>query len=285
MTPEEIASRLATFFFEGIGGRVPALWPAQLGLGAPLSTYYSPEPTGQIRLSMHAGSTWELRQGQLGRSAEYGLGFDQTVAGNNLLPELFEADGASPAQQAFLGEIWAGMFDGLGSPHPLAITANMNSIFLSGESALGGAGLNDYVARAAGNDALREILAERIQSLDLAANCPTGTTLPPDAMIRRATVESCAGCHAPAQFLGPERKIGCGLTWPDSLGNVHIDETGKRSPALEQVFLPHRAEVLTTYLQACDEEAILANVGGPFGTGAQTKSSNGRQTLGGSTTH
>jgi hypothetical protein len=38
------------------------------------------------------------------------------------------------------------------------------------------------------------------------------------------------------------------------------------SPALTGVFLPRRAKVLTTYLQGCDMDAILANlVPAPFG--------------------
>jgi hypothetical protein len=78
--------------------------------------------------------------------------------------------------------------------------------------------------------------------------------------VNRATTQTCAGCHAPQAFLGPERKIGCGLTFPKSLGEAHIDEQGGLSPALTEVFLPRRASVITTLLQMCDLDAIRANL-------------------------
>ena len=78
--------------------------------------------------------------------------------------------------------------------------------------------------------------------------------------LRGTTVLSCAGCHAPSKFLGPERKIGCGLTWPDTLGEVHIGEKGALSEAMTSVFLPRRASVLQTFAQACDMAAISENL-------------------------
>ena len=41
---------------------------------------------------------------------------------------------------------------------------------------------------------------------------------------------------------------------------MHIDEKGALSPAMQEVFLPRRANVLATYLQACDEQAIYNNL-------------------------
>jgi hypothetical protein len=78
--------------------------------------------------------------------------------------------------------------------------------------------------------------------------------------VHRASMLTCAGCHAPEKFLGPERKIGCGLTWPSTLGEVHIDEKGTLSPAMQEVFLPRRADVLQTFLQACDMNKIHENL-------------------------
>jgi hypothetical protein len=48
--------------------------------------------------------------------------------------------------------------------------------------------------------------------------------------------------------------------WPQSLGQTHIDEQGELSPALKDVFLPQRAGVLQTFLQACDVAAVSANL-------------------------
>jgi hypothetical protein len=44
------------------------------------------------------------------------------------------------------------------------------------------------------------------------------------------------------------------------MGEVHIDEKGALSEALSDVFLPRRAEVLQTFVQACDLDAISANL-------------------------
>jgi hypothetical protein len=58
-----------------------------------------------------------------------------------------------------------------------------------------------------------------------------------------------AACSAPA-----------GQQQPKSLGTTHIDEQGALSDALTQVYLPQRAQVLSTYLQACDAAAIERNL-------------------------
>lgn len=47
---------------------------------------------------------------------------------------------------------------------------------------------------------------------------------------------------------------------PESLGTVHIDEHGMLSDALTQVFLPYRARVLSTFLQACDAKQVESNL-------------------------
>ena len=89
---------------------------------------------------------------------------------------------------------------------------------------------------------------------------PSEDPVTPDSVLQRGAALTCAGCHAPEQVLSPERKIGCGQVWPKSLGQTHIDEHGTLSEALTSVFLPYRAKVLGTYLQACDQDAILKNL-------------------------
>jgi hypothetical protein len=81
-----------------------------------------------------------------------------------------------------------------------------------------------------------------------------------EQIFQRLTAMSCAGCHAPDRVLLPGRELGCGLVWPSTPGEAHIDEQGVVSEALLAVFLPHRANVLSTYLQACDRDAIQRNL-------------------------
>jgi hypothetical protein len=44
------------------------------------------------------------------------------------------------------------------------------------------------------------------------------------------------------------------------MGEVHINEMGELSEALTDVFLPRRASVLETLVQACDMAAISENL-------------------------
>ena len=50
--------------------------------------------------------------------------------------------------------------------------------------------------------------------------------------------------------------LGHGLTWPFSLGFVHVNEAGNLSPALRDVFLPHRKRVLEDFLNGTAMRAM-----------------------------
>lgn len=278
-----IGKRLQSFFFDGLNGQTPPIDPINLGFGTNNgASYYG--TGGQVRISQHMDDHWELRQ--LVMSAPNGLSFDPVPVGNNPLPAFFGPTGGEPsvAQQAFADSFVTSSFDGLASSQLHHIRATFTPDMLSGESALGGDALNDYATRAADNDYLRTRIQARLDSSGVGKDCPSDDPLTADSLLRRATVDSCAGCHAPTQFLGKDRKIGCGLTWPDSLGEVHIDEAGNLSPALKDVFLPHRARVITAFLQACDAAAI-DDAFGTTGGGTSAKAFDARRTIGGSTTH
>jgi hypothetical protein len=106
-----------------------------------------------------------------------------------------------------------------------------------------------------------------------------------EAILDRATTQSCAGCHAPKDLIGEDRSIGCGLVWPDSIGTVHVTEKGELSSALKEVFLPHRAKVLETYLQPCDKGAMFGNFQRGVPDSGQFKVLPACRTLGGGGTH
>jgi hypothetical protein len=279
-----VGQRLESFFFDGLDGNVPPIDPVNLGFGTNSgASYYG--TGGQIRISQHMDEHWELRQ--LVMSTPNGLGFDPVPVGNNPLPGLFGPTNGQPtsAQKVFAGSFVDNSLAGLASSQLHHIRSTFTPEVLSGESALGGDALNDYVGRSADNSYLRDQIQARLDSSGAGADCPSDDPLTADSILRRATMDSCAGCHAPSQFLGKERKIGCGLAWPDSLGEVHIDEAGHLSPALKDVFLPHRADVLTAYLQSCDAAAIEDAFGAPPGGGTSAKALDTRRTIGGSSTH
>ena len=80
-----------------------------------------------------------------------------------------------------------------------------------------------------------------------------GSSLTPENIAARATTQSCGGCHQ----LSNGRNLGGGLSWPLSLGFVHTSERTitdadgverhQRSRALNEVFLPHRTEILQQF--------------------------------------
>jgi hypothetical protein len=132
----------------------------------------------------------------------------------------------------------------------------------TGVSALDGNAKPDFAARLQANPerlVLQDQLSAHLAKLTV-PTCPPDDPLTVEAVLARTTAVSCAGCHAPDRFLPKDRKLGCGVVWPNSLGEAHIDEHGNLSEALTTVFLPHRAQVLTTFLQACDVMAVHANL-------------------------
>jgi hypothetical protein len=84
-----------------------------------------------------------------------------------------------------------------------------------------------------------------------------GSPLRSRDVLRRATTQTCAGCHADAS----STDVGGGITWPESLGFTHVDESGRLSPALTGEFLPHRARVLDEYLSAVCRQQLIPGDG------------------------
>ncbi|MFO0591701.1 MAG: hypothetical protein U0441_29410 [Polyangiaceae bacterium] len=286
-SPADVGAKLQTFFFTGIDatGGGPILVPNNLGFGLTGGqSYYG--GGGQVRVSQHMDDTWELRQLVVAQTADGQVTFDPVPVGNNPLPDLFgPVDSLNSASLAAFAGTFVDSVPTLASNKLHHIRGTFAAETLSGESALGGDALNDYASRGKNNDYLQKQIQGAIDANHLNDGCPSDDPLTADSILRRATMDSCAGCHAPAQMLGPERKIGCGMTWPESLGETHIDESGNLSPALKDVFLPHRANVVTAFLQACDEAAINDAFAPPPSAGSTTKSAKFNATIGGRSTH
>lgn len=278
----ELGEQLRHFFMDGLNGFGPVVSPLSFGLGGTSSGgYYGDVATpGQIRVSQHMDDHWQMRQFVLGSGF---LRFVPVPVSNNPMPHLFETS-ADILGNMFQEELLLSV-PSYGAREITSIRGTVNSGFLAGESELGGEGVNDYAARAKGNQYLHDAVADQIASYGVGADCPEGDPLTPEHIIQRANMDSCAGCHAPAQFLGAERKIGCGMEWPASLGETHLDEKGNRSPALTEVFLPHRAEVMTKMLRSCNSDELIEAFGGTPAGGTTTKSLDRRRTIGGSQTH
>jgi hypothetical protein len=263
--PAAIGKRLEQLYFTGLPSTLPLVHPGNLGQFSNDQDPYGVSH-GQVRLSQNMQAPFEMREFHVDIGAVDGqprLTFIPATVKNNPLPELFD-----PTTKTDLGLQFRAMFaqqtGDLGATRVAGVRMAMNNMFVAGESAIGGAAQASYWGRitSSGGDAAQLLgdVDATIQALNLNAPCPKDDPLTARSILDRASVQTCAGCHAPTQFLGAERKIGCGLVWPNSLGQVHIDEHGTLSPALTEVFMPRRAEILQTYLQACDQDAIFKNL-------------------------
>jgi hypothetical protein len=79
-----------------------------------------------------------------------------------------------------------------------------------------------------------------------------GSTLTVDDIFRRATTQTCGGCHD----VSNGTPLGHGIVWPSSNGFTQIDEAGTLSPALTSDFIPHRKHVLHDFV--CNGGAMAA---------------------------
>ncbi|WP_244239127.1 RCC1 domain-containing protein [Corallococcus carmarthensis] len=239
----DLASRgaaLRQFFFQGLPGFRPVVhidnYGAEAGRGM-----------GQIRTNMFMQANWMLREFKLQKTCG--------GTGCTALKAVAVTDKVNP-------------FGGLFSPtstHPLAAdfraflpgqvaalaVADLNLFnyevpdrFNGGQSQAQGSE-NNYSVQFGSGGTLRSALQTELTRI--------GSPLTPDHIIQRAKALSCAGCHD----LSNGANVGLPQTWPRSLGFTHTSETtetgpeGTRfllSPAVVNVFLPHRAAVLEAFL-------------------------------------
>ncbi|MCC6554178.1 MAG: hypothetical protein IT372_14325 [Polyangiaceae bacterium] len=253
------ADILEELFFEAAPsnhGR-PIIHPDHFGRLTPAHESYA-RTRGQVRIAQRMQDPWSFREVRLvdgfnGRP----LVVEPVRLKNNPDPSLFEPPPVGTATFAYDFELTLQML-----AQPVVDHIGMRTMpgYDMGESAVGGPAAVNYEARAGGGWDLTTRITSWLAENKPGPACPPGDDLTAAQILRRATTQTCAGCHAPELFLGPGRKIGCGLSWPASLGRVHIEEDGSLSPALTEVFLPRRAALLSTYLKGCDVDAIKANL-------------------------
>jgi hypothetical protein len=260
----KIAARLEEFYFTGLSGFLPLVHPEHFGQVTTGSDGNS-NSHGQVRVSQRMQDPWEMREFLIvvAKPGDSGppIFFTPVTVKNSPVPALF-----NPANQTKDALIFRDLFaqmdaDALAAPDVAHIRMRTHISFNAGESAVSGPAGADYAAQVQSGDsaAFMKEITTYINSPS-ATVCPPGEALTATDIVNRATTQTCAGCHAPQNFLGPERKIGCGLTFPSALGQAHIDENGALSPALTDVFLPHRASVMSTFVKGCDIEAIDKNL-------------------------
>lgn len=260
---EEKRADIVKLFFQGVSGLPPVLTAEHLGGGAATCDYVG--RCGQVRVAQGMQEPLAFRQFRLARRSapetSTKIGFEVSATTRALKPGLFDLAAESTLALGFRS--WLALSaQGLTEQELNRIDLRTRPNDEALESTVAGPSSPDYMARVIASTEAQQaqFLSSFSGTLSLAnAACPPEDPITALHLMKRAAAIGCAGCHAPEPLLG-DRELGCGAVWPQSLGVNHIDEEGRVSPALRDVFLPYRARVLETFLQACDSAAILANL-------------------------
>ncbi|HEU4536661.1 MAG TPA: hypothetical protein VFS00_21195, partial [Polyangiaceae bacterium] len=245
------AGALKGFYFTGLPGFQPVVHLDNLGNPAP------GRQTGQVRTNQFMGALapigglppiggqpWLLRELKLVKSCAAGScaleALPDTVKTNpgfGLFSDLSLDARRAPFQDHFVTQVGA-----LAVNDVNGFNYAVPDAFNAGESQSQGS-RDDYGLQP------NPLLTVRVQ-----AALSLGSGLTARNIIDRATALSCAGCHQ----LSNGKNLGGGITWPSSLGFVHVSEAqteagegGPRfaiSPALTDVFLPRRKAVFEAFL-------------------------------------
>lgn len=244
------ADLLERFYFEGVCGFEEVVRPEHYGLECRGEEGYG-GACGQIRTNQFMQGPWNLREYQLGFDNGELLVNQVTVKAN---PHVDLFTGADPSFNADYSSNISTLL-----PNPDGI----NFLFLStdpsfdaGESPADPSGPfpeNRYLTSAGSG-----LEVDTQNELNALYGTPPITVAELD---ERATTQSCGGCHqiSNGAGLGTSVSGGSPLTWPGSLGFVHIDEFSNLSPALTDpgMFLDHREQVLFDYLDvACGNDCF-----------------------------
>ena len=248
------ARALRKFYLEGFPGR---------GIAPVIQAEHFAPGSGQIRTNQFMSGSetqrWQLREFKLAQLCETQDGpcrleFTPITVKGNPFGELFGPNTSdrrsTPFKLHYLTQV-----ENLSAGDINGFFAVVPDRFNAGQSNSQGVE-NDYPTHFAQSTRFERALERRLRGL--------GIRLTPDHLVRRSMALSCAGCHQLSNG-APENDLGDGIVWPSSLGFVHVSEVQTEtldgsehfviSPALEDVFVPHRERVFESYLGevACAE--------------------------------
>ncbi|MCP3061362.1 hypothetical protein LXT21_21505 [Myxococcus sp. K38C18041901] len=248
-------SALTGFYFNGLPGAgfMPVVHMDNYGNRA------GAVATGQVRTNQFIGRPWTLREFSVRRTMCGGtpcqLRFTPVTVKVNPGGTLFNPASGHPLAATFQGSLFPGQVPALTVNDINLFNNTIPDTFNSGQSHVG-VFENQYVAQFGPGPSP---FHTNVQAAIVAA----GSTLTPQQVVARSMALSCAGCHENSNGAN----LGGGLVWPPSGGFVHVGEQfdplsgtfGPRyriSPALTNVFLPHRKAVLETFLNASCGDAV-----------------------------
>lgn len=259
-SPAERAANLRAFYLRGFPARgvAPVVDAAHFTFGS-----------GQIRTnSFMRGpepSRWQLREFKLVKVCPAGRDcfplFTPITVQQNPYGGLFDETSSHPRTAAFQ-QHYLGQVANLAIDDILGFFAAVPDAFNAGQSTSSQSEENDYPVHFANSPQFQSAVSARLAQL--------GSSLSAEHLVRRSMALSCAGCHERSGH-APANDLGQGITWPPSLGFVHVSELltttidGRQhyaiSPALIELFLPHRKQVLDAYLDGLGCTACPAAAG------------------------
>lgn len=240
------AAQLERFYFQGGANVPPVIHVAHFGDNA--------LGVGQIRTNQFMGQAvsrvWTTREFKLRRSCEQGactLRFMPDTTKINPYGALFDASSSDPRATSFQASFAAENVASLAASELTNIAMSTADTFNTAQSHSSGSAEMSYLYHfGVQPSAFRTSIQNQLTGL--------GSALTPDQIVARALTQTCAGCHR----MSNGADLGGGLTWPHSLGFVHVTEREvetvdgalryRISSALEDVFLPVRKQVMEDFL-------------------------------------
>jgi hypothetical protein len=217
----EQLERLEQFFYRGL-----VIRDVEIG---PVITFENFQ-AGQVRANSFVDRPWQLREFRSDKDGNGRVVFSIQAVKDNPLAELYALGKLNNSQLLALQEEFMTTFNdryrnNLTQPEQQGLTdpaGIINGIFLGGDPRF-----NEFQSDAAATDSVSRVATANF----LDAIAPEGN-ITETMILHRAESQTCGGCHHTASG----KLIAPALTWPDSLGFVHVNEEGTISPALRNPF-------------------------------------------------
>ncbi|MGE0867590.1 MAG: hypothetical protein AB7P03_03445 [Kofleriaceae bacterium] len=250
----ERRTRLQQFYFQGLPGFKPVVFSDHFG--GRITAKGHAIARGQIRSNQFMQSPWLLREWRLMRDSRCGvvkMRMIPTTVKGNPSGAMFDARNTDARSIEFRSKL-IDQVGNLAAADLGGIFHVVENQFNTGQSVSQGTE-NDYGSHLEAGQETSPGFGNAVEQ----ALVDTGhSTLTARNVADRATTQSCAGCHRLSDGVG----LGDGLSWPASpVRFVHVTEAGGPtevgpdgprwaiSAGLRDSFLPHRAVVLSSFLE------------------------------------
>ncbi|MFT3696866.1 MAG: hypothetical protein QM831_27235 [Kofleriaceae bacterium] len=250
-TADQLAANLESFFYTGTAliGFGPVVSAQSYGFGQGHRGYN----VGQIRANMFVTNhEWNLREFKTNYDQNpYGaiIAIDQVTVKNNPADELFRG---SADQSPYMRTVMQEQLPALAAATTATVSDSIPDF------------LNEYESVSTRTNVLYDQFSNADMRTAIQTELTTEgiTNLSVDNILRRASSQTCAGCHQASTF-SPENDLGDNQFVGGTLPFVHVESgVGSMSPALRYGFVPHRQQVLAGFLCSTNVADDGLNVGG-----------------------